>query len=124
VLVSSLGTRIKIVECARWSYRPLLTHLASRGIKPDFLAYVKAHPDSAFKRNVIRHDLEGGHYVSRSEMDTTYSNDDSRALARRYSDRAIVIDNEDSGGSMEAKAAELYERFRQSLDRRSALWET
>lgn len=117
--VSSLpsGIQIAILECARRSYRASLAQLASRGITPDFIAYISTPFDIALKRNIIRRDLDAGHYVSQAEMEASYKEDDFDGLRASLGTGAITVANEEAGG-VELVAAEVWRSFRNVLDRR------
>jgi adenylate kinase family enzyme len=111
-------TSIAIIECARSSYVSTLARLASNGIRPEFIAYLDTPFDLACRRNILRRDLDGGHYVSNQEMEKSYRQDDFKIMLESPAFHGISVTSDGFLGSL-AIAEKIYESFRAMLDEKA-----
>ncbi len=105
-----------IIEIARANYLENINVLINEGITPDLVVYIDVPFEMAHYRNLWRKDVDGAHYVSKEEMEATFSNDDSSELSKNEKFKFVTICNPDiSESTSEVIAGEIIGKFKDSI---------
>ena len=107
---------IVILEMARGKYMDELRLLKSRGIVIDLAVYVDVDYKTAVLRNTWRKEVDGGHYVSKKEMETTFARDDIDQIEQELGPLFFKLPNPDTRhDDQKVMAGQVLSRFRSAL---------
>jgi adenylate kinase family enzyme len=116
--VEKSGREITLVvlEMAREKYAEALRILKDRGVSIDLAVYIDVDYETAALRNTWRKQVDGGHFVSEKEMQTTFATDDARDIERRLGPLFFKLQNPDTRhDDQKVMAGRVLSQFRTAL---------
>jgi adenylate kinase family enzyme len=119
---SGKDVSIVILEMARGTYADALRELKSRGVSIDLTVYIDVDYRTAVLRNSWRKEVDGGHYVSKKEMETTFARDDVDQIEHELGALFFRLPNPDTRhDDQKVMAGQVLSRFRSAL---SSKWQS
>lgn len=113
---SGRDVSLVVLEMARGKYVEALRILKDRGVSIDLAVYIDVDYRTAVLRNTWRKEVDGGHFVSEKEMQTTFTTDDVREIERRLGPLFFKLPNPDTRhDDQKVMAGQILSRFRSAL---------